>query len=146
MLFHASCSSVIIRHVMALPGSDRDKTQEQLISELEKMREQVARLKVIANSGIVHNLAYFRERLAEEVSRSSRYKYNFSIVIVEADTFDAYSKKCGSAAGDELMGMLQTILRNALRLSTSTAILKVAGSVFCCRILMATAPAPWPDG
>ena len=102
---------------MPLPGSDRDKTQEQLISELEKMRELVARLKVLASSGIVHNLAYFQERLAEEVSRSSRYKYNFSIVIVEADTFEAYSKKFGSAAGDELMGMLQTILRNALRLS-----------------------------
>jgi diguanylate cyclase (GGDEF)-like protein/putative nucleotidyltransferase with HDIG domain len=102
---------------MPLPGSDRDKTQEQLISELEKMREQVARLKSVASAGIVHNLAYFKERLAEEVSRSSRYKYNFSIVIVEADTFEAYSKKCGSAAGDELMGMLQTILRNALRLS-----------------------------
>ena len=81
------------------------------------MREQVARLKVLANAGIVHNLAYFRERLAEEVSRSSRYKYNFSIVIVEADNFEAYGKKFGSAAGDELMGMLQTILRNALRLS-----------------------------
>jgi len=81
------------------------------------MREQVARLKVLASSGIVHNLAYFQERLAEEVSRSSRYKYKFSIVIVEADTFEAYSKKCGSAAGDELMGMLRTILRNALRLS-----------------------------
>ena len=81
------------------------------------MREQVARLKVLANAGIVHNLAYFRERLAEEVSRSSRYKYNFSIVIVEADNFEAYGKKCGSAAGNELMGMLQTILRNALRLS-----------------------------
>ena len=102
---------------MPLPVSDRDKTQEQLISELEKMRELVARLKVLASSGIVHNLAYFQERLAEEVSRSSRYKYNFSIVIVEADTFEAYSKKFGSAAGDELMGMLQTILRNALRLS-----------------------------
>jgi diguanylate cyclase (GGDEF)-like protein len=102
---------------MPLPGSDRDKTQEQLISELEKMREQVARLKAVASAGIVHNLAYFQERLAEEVSRSSRYKYNFSIVIVEADTFEAYSKKCGSAAGDELMGMLQTVLRNASRLS-----------------------------
>jgi len=81
------------------------------------MREQLARMNVMAGTGVVHNLAYFQERLAEEVSRSSRYKYNFSIVIVETDNFEAYCKKCGSAAGDELMGMLQTILRNALRLS-----------------------------
>lgn len=102
---------------MPLPGSDQDKSKEQLIEELEKMREQVARMNALASSGIAHNLAYFKERLAEEVSRSSRYKYNFSIVIVEADNFATYSKKCGSAAGNELMGMLQTVLRNALRLS-----------------------------
>ena len=102
---------------MPLPGSDQDKTQEQLISELEKMREQVARLKVLSSAGIVHNLAYFQERLAEEVSRSSRYKYSFSILIVEADNFKAYGKKCGGAAGNELLGMLQIILRNALRVS-----------------------------
>lgn len=102
---------------MPLPGSDQDKSKEQLISELEKLREQVARMNTLASSGVVHNLAYFRERLAEEVSRSSRYKYNFSIIIVEADNFEAYGKKFGSAAGNELLGMLQTILRNALRLS-----------------------------
>ena len=102
---------------MPLPGSDQDKSREQLIGELEKMREQVARLNAVATSGVAHNFAYFRERLAEEVSRSSRYKYSFSIVIVEADNFDAHCKKCGSAAGNDLMGMLQTILRNALRLS-----------------------------
>jgi len=102
---------------MPKPVSDEDKTQEQLISELEKMREQIARMNALANAGTVHNLTYFQERLAEEVSRSSRYKYNFSIVILEADNFESYSKKCGSAAGNELMGMLQTILRNALRRS-----------------------------
>lgn len=102
---------------MQKPVSDEDKTKEQLISELEQMREKIARLNALSNSGTVHNLAYFQERLAEEVSRSSRYKYNFSIVILELDNFNAYSKKCGSAAGNELLGMLQTILRNALRLT-----------------------------
>ena len=100
---------------MPKPVSDQDKTKEQLISELEKMRERIARMNALANSGTVHNLAYFQERLEEEISRSSRYKYTFSIVILEADNFESYSKKCGSAAGNELMGMLQTILRNALR-------------------------------
>lgn len=96
---------------------DRDKTREQLVEELEEMREKVARLNALAGAGTVHNSAYFRERLDEEVSRSTRYKYNFSIGVLEADNFDAYNKKFGSAAGNEIMAMLQTILRNALRTS-----------------------------
>jgi diguanylate cyclase (GGDEF)-like protein len=102
---------------MPRPGSDEDKTREQLIKELEQMREQISRMNALAHTGTAHNFTYFQERLAEEASRSSRYKYCFSIVIVEADNFEAYSRKCGSAAGNELMSMLQTILRNALRLS-----------------------------
>ena len=74
-----------------------EKTQAQLSAEIVALKKRILELES-APKGHKNDLAYFNERLVEEAARSTRYKYEFSILLFEIDNIELFSKKCGAAA------------------------------------------------
>ncbi len=99
-----------------------DTNLEDLRSENIRLKETLSQLnskleELEARSIEAHynSLEYFTMRLAEEVARANRYKYEFSIMMVEMDNIDKYEKRCGRMAVDEVLGMFNIIMQDVLR-------------------------------
>ena len=54
---------------------------------------------------------YFNERLDEEVARSTRYKYEFSILLIKMDNIEPFSNKYGEEAVAETLNMLESAIQ-----------------------------------
>jgi diguanylate cyclase (GGDEF)-like protein len=91
-----------------------EKTPEQLIGEIGQLKKRISQLES-APKARINDLDYFNERLAEEAARSTRYKYEFSILLVRIDNFEAFSEKCGEGAEAEIVSMMDVVLKNTLR-------------------------------
>ncbi len=102
---------------MLKQDAEEEKTREQLIQELAQLKDRIAELEKMRNNGIVRDLNYFSERLEEEVARSTRYKYEFSVIILEMDNFEEYNKKFGNPVADEVVSMLGQTVKNSIRRS-----------------------------
>ena len=70
---------------MAETSKDDDKVQPS--SELELLRKQIAELEKYDKVTNLYNVRIFRERLKEEVARSSRYGQDFSVLMMDIDKF-----------------------------------------------------------
>ncbi len=94
---------------------DADKTAEQLLGEVRQLREKLAITEKVVKPVSYDTLDYFNRRVQEEVYRSTRYKYVFSVVLVEMDNFKLFSGRAGEAAADEVLDMLVTVVRDSTR-------------------------------
>lgn len=65
----------------------------------------------------LYNRRYFNERLLEEIERSRRYGEVVSLVSCDIDHFKRVNDTHGHAAGDRVLALLASILRNSLRKS-----------------------------
>jgi diguanylate cyclase (GGDEF)-like protein len=63
----------------------------------------------------LHNRRYLEARLAEELSRSKRYNYPLSFMMIDIDDFKHYNDLNGHQAGDRALEMTAQCLRAALR-------------------------------
>ncbi|MFS8084734.1 MAG: diguanylate cyclase [Acidobacteriota bacterium] len=63
----------------------------------------------------LHNRRYLEARLAEELSRSKRYDYPLSFMMIDIDDFKLYNDRNGHQAGDRALEMTAQCLRAALR-------------------------------
>lgn len=63
----------------------------------------------------LHNRRYLEARLAEELSRSKRYNYPLSFMMIDIDDFKLYNDRNGHQAGDRALEMTAQCLRAALR-------------------------------
>jgi diguanylate cyclase (GGDEF)-like protein len=61
------------------------------------------------------NFRYFKDRLAEEFERSSRYEHPFSIVIGDLDNFKAWNTKHKYAGGNKALEYVGGVLRKTVR-------------------------------
>jgi len=97
-------------------GQDPEKTQAQLTGEIAQLKKRIVQLE---SSSTVHknDLIYFNERLAEEIARSTRYKYEFSILLIKMDSLDVISNKYGGEEVDEILSMLEVVLNDTLRVT-----------------------------
>lgn len=59
----------------------------------------------------LHLHRYFRERLDEEIKRSSRYKYSFTLFIIDIDNFKKYNDSYGHIIGDGILKELSQIIK-----------------------------------
>jgi diguanylate cyclase (GGDEF)-like protein len=98
---------------MASP--DEGKSRELLVAEIAQLKEQVADLKAGRNLDRTLDAAYFRMRSEDEVARSTRYKYEFSILLTGMDNLEPYAKKYGKDSTGELVTMLGTVMRDTFR-------------------------------
>jgi diguanylate cyclase (GGDEF)-like protein len=63
----------------------------------------------------LHNRRYLEARLAEELSRSKRYNYPLSFMMIDIDDFKLYNDRNGHQAGDRALEMTAQCLRAMLR-------------------------------
>jgi diguanylate cyclase (GGDEF)-like protein len=63
----------------------------------------------------LHNRRYLEARLAEELSRSKRYNYPLSFMMIDIDDFKVYNDRNGHQAGDRALEITAQCLRAALR-------------------------------
>jgi len=63
----------------------------------------------------LHNRRYMEARLAEELSRSRRYDYPMSFMMIDIDDFKLYNDRNGHQAGDRALEIVAQGLRAALR-------------------------------
>ena len=63
----------------------------------------------------LHNRRYQEARLAEELSRSKRYNYPLSFMMIDIDDFKLYNDHNGHQAGDRALEITAQSLRAALR-------------------------------
>lgn len=61
------------------------------------------------------NFRFFNELLASEISRSARYKKNFSLLMLDIDNFKTVNDKKGHQAGDEILKSVSQILKDVSR-------------------------------
>ena len=75
------------------------------------------------------NRRYLEERLAEELSRSKRYDYAMSFLMIDIDDFKAYNDKNGHQAGDLALQITAHCLKGALRQADVAS--RYGGEEFC---------------
>ncbi|HEX6649033.1 MAG TPA: diguanylate cyclase [Pyrinomonadaceae bacterium] len=75
------------------------------------------------------NRRYLEERLAEELSRSKRYDYAMSFLMIDIDDFKAYNDKNGHQAGDVALQITAHCLKSALRSADVAS--RYGGEEFC---------------
>jgi diguanylate cyclase (GGDEF)-like protein len=63
----------------------------------------------------LHNRRYLEARLTEELSRSKRYDYPLSFMMIDIDDFKCYNDQNGHQAGDRALEITAQCLRSALR-------------------------------
>ena len=63
----------------------------------------------------LHNRRYLEARLTEELSRSKRYNYPLSFMMIDIDDFKLYNDRNGHQAGDRALEITAQSLRAALR-------------------------------
>jgi diguanylate cyclase (GGDEF)-like protein len=63
----------------------------------------------------LHNRRYLEARLAEELSRSKRYNYPLSFMMIDIDDFKLYNDLNGHQAGDRALEITAQCLHAALR-------------------------------
>lgn len=67
-------------------GSDEGPSKERLQREVKRLRERVAQLEA-SHKSRSEDPDYFNERLAEEIARCSRYKYEFCLLLTGLDIY-----------------------------------------------------------
>jgi diguanylate cyclase (GGDEF)-like protein len=61
------------------------------------------------------NRRYIEERLAEEITRSKRYRFPTSLMMMDVDEFKSYNDKYGHPAGDTALKLVAEVLKDSLR-------------------------------
>lgn len=75
------------------------------------------------------NRRYLEERLAEELSRSQRYGYTTSFMMIDIDDFKYYNDRNGHQAGDRALEITAQCLKSSLRAADVAA--RYGGEEFC---------------
>jgi diguanylate cyclase (GGDEF)-like protein len=85
------------------------------MAEFCKKAEQLKELSITDSLTGVYNKRYFYERLTEEIHRSERYSFIFSIAIFDIDDFKLFNDTEGHLAGDMVLKDIANIAHKSLR-------------------------------
>jgi diguanylate cyclase (GGDEF)-like protein len=83
--------------------------------EFYKKAEQLKELSITDSLTEVYNKRYFYERLIEEIHRSERYSFTFSIAMFDIDDFKLFNDTEGHLAGDMALKEIANIAHKSLR-------------------------------
>lgn len=75
------------------------------------------------------NRRYLQERLNEELSRSKRYDYPMSFMMIDIDDFKHYNDRNGHQEGDHALQLTASCLKSSLRLADVAS--RYGGEEFC---------------
>ena len=77
--------------------------------------DEVRQLSYTDGMTYLHNYRYFEMRLREEIVRHARNKQDVSLIILDVDHFKNYNDTLGHQAGDEVLRILGSILKETVR-------------------------------
>jgi diguanylate cyclase (GGDEF)-like protein len=100
------------------------KSKDQLnylIAELQKTNEELKYASITDPLTGLHNRRYMMQKLEEEMTRSKRYKTNFSIIIGDIDLFKKINDNYGHDGGDFVLKEFSNLLKSCLREQDSLA-------------------------
>lgn len=89
------------------------RTLEKLAAEREYF-EQLSRVDGLTE---LYNHKFFHELLRAEIARSDRYKYNFSLLMIDIDDFKRINDNYGHQAGDTILKELASMFKSLVRKS-----------------------------
>jgi diguanylate cyclase (GGDEF)-like protein len=69
----------------------------------------------------LYNSKSFHEEIEKEISRSSRYGHEFSILFIDINNFKVFNDTLGHKAGDEIIKFTGESLKNAIRKNVDSA-------------------------
>ena len=87
------------------------RTLEKLAAEREYF-EQISRVDGLTG---LYNHKFFHELLNAEIARSDRYKYNFSLLMIDIDDFKKINDNYGHQAGDTILKELSSMFKSFAR-------------------------------
>jgi diguanylate cyclase (GGDEF)-like protein len=90
---------------------------------------KLERLSVTDHLTGLYNHRFLRNRLEEELNRSTRHGLNLSIVFIDIDFFKIYNDFCGHLAGDAALRKTADILRAIVR--DMDIVVRYGGEEFC---------------
>jgi diguanylate cyclase (GGDEF)-like protein len=82
---------------------------------LYKKNEELKELSVTDPLTGMLNRRYLNARLNEEIARFNRYKYPFSLLMVDVDEFKKYNDTFGHIAGDKVLKIIAHTIQQSLR-------------------------------
>jgi len=90
---------------------------DQLSTVIENSRlfERVEKLSITDSLTGLFNHRYFYERLSEEISRSSRFGNNLSLIMLDIDNFKNFNDTFGHQAGDTVLNTVAKIIQDNIR-------------------------------
>lgn len=90
---------------------------DQLSTVIENSRlfERVEKLSITDSLTGLFNHRYFYERLSEEISRSSRFGNNLSLIMLDIDNFKNFNDTFGHQAGDTVLTTVSKIIQDNIR-------------------------------
>jgi diguanylate cyclase (GGDEF)-like protein len=77
----------------------------------------------------LYNRRFMRNRLEEEISRSTRHGLNISVIFMDLDFFKTYNDLCGHLAGDRALQKTADILKAMVR--DMDIVIRYGGEEFC---------------
>ena len=83
--------------------------------ENSMLLQDVGKLTTIDSLTGLYNQSYFKQRLYDEVRRSSRYGLRFTIIMLHIDEFERYISRAGNASDRETMEILGLLCRECSR-------------------------------
>lgn len=112
-----------------------------LLKRLKEKNEEMEKVNLVLKEQAVrdgltglYNHRYFQEALATEISRSKRYKHEFSLLFIDIDFFKNYNDIHGHQEGDKLLLTFANILKNSV--SKSDVIARYGGEEFTVLLLL----------
>ncbi|WP_052481034.1 sensor domain-containing diguanylate cyclase [Gilvimarinus agarilyticus] len=109
--------------------SARTEALELAQHELQKSNAQLRAMAYTDPLTGLMNRRYFEERLAQETERSSRYKDNFCLLLIDLDYFKKINDQFGHKVGDECLVKVAGLLRGHVR--TLDVVSRLGGEEFC---------------
>ena len=102
----------------------------------KKLMDSNVKLKELATTDeltSLYNRRYFDIRLAEEASRSDRYKQELSLIMIDFDDFKKHNDAHGHPTGDKLLRDMADVIRQSVR--QSDVVFRYGGDEFAVLVL-----------
>lgn len=106
-----------------------NKVQARTV-ELELLNRQLSELSDTDQLTGLKNRRYLDRILQEEFSRSSRYRHNLSIILLDIDHFKHFNDRYGHLVGDDCLKAVATVLADNIR-DGIDCIARYGGEEFC---------------
>lgn len=89
----------------------------QFTLEIKKvlLYETVEKLAITDSLTGLYLRRYFHERIAEELQRSNRYKFEFAFLMIDIDDFKRTNDTCGHLVGDVILKDLGHLIKESVR-------------------------------